>query len=130
MIAAGAVGVVLAGAAARWWNKNRNKIADKIEDTLEDAIEDLTGEDVELGEIVDEVMESADEVVAETVEAVESGEDVVESVKESVAEEVAELKEDLSALTVAQLKLRLKEAGLPVSGTKLTLINRLSEMEE
>ena len=78
MIAAGAVGVVLAGAAARWWNKNRNKIADKIENTLEDAIEDLTGQDVELGEIVDEVMESADEVVAETVEAVESGEDVVE----------------------------------------------------
>ncbi len=73
---------------------------------------------------------AADEVVAETEEVAESGEDVVESVKESVAEEVAELKEDLSALTVAQLKLRLKEAGLPVSGTKLTLINRLSEMEE
>lgn len=135
MYLVGAAGVVIAGAAARWWTKNRNKIADQIEETLdavEDAIESATGVDVELSDAVEEIMEAADEVVETTVEAVESGDsvdEIVEAVTEVVEAEAEELKEDLTALTVAQLKERLKAAGLPVSGTKLTLINRLEGNE-
>jgi hypothetical protein len=45
--------------------------------------------------------------------------------EEAPAEEAAD--EDLSALTVPELKERLKAAGLPVSGKKADLIARLSE---
>jgi len=132
---AGAAGVVIAGAAARWWKKNRSKIAEQLEtalDSVEDAIEDATGVDVELSDAVSEVMEAADEVVETAAEAAEAGdsiEEIVEAVTEVVEAEAEELKEDLTALTVAQLKERLRAAGLPVSGTKLTLINRLEGNE-
>ena len=38
--------------------------------------------------------------------------------------------EDLSKLSVAELKERLKAAGLPVGGKKADLIARLSQEEE
>ena len=44
---------------------------------------------------------------------------------EAEAEAPSEDAEDLSSLTVAQLKERLKAAGLPVSGAKAVLIERL-----
>lgn len=37
--------------------------------------------------------------------------------------------EDLSSFTVPQLKAKLKEAGLPVSGVKAELIERLSTVQ-
>jgi len=47
---------------------------------------------------------------------------------EAVADDVLEAmeSEDLASLTVPELKIRLKEAGLPVSGRKAELIERLS----
>ena len=66
---------------------------------------------------------------AEAAEAGDSIEEIVEAVTEVVEAEAEELKEDLTALTVAQLKERLRAAGLAVSGTKLTLINRLEGNE-
>ena len=45
-------------------------------------------------------------------------------------EEAADEGEDLSKLSVADLKERLKAAGLPVSGKKADLIARLSQEEE
>lgn len=65
----------------------------------------------------DESDNSSDDEVAEVEEAVE---EVVEEAPEAASE-------DLSSLTVAVLKERLKEAGLPVSGKKADLVARLSE---
>ncbi|MBL6885703.1 MAG: SAP domain-containing protein, partial [Candidatus Poseidoniaceae archaeon] len=45
-------------------------------------------------------------------------------------EEVQDEGEDLSSLSVAQLKERCKAAGLTVGGKKADLIARLSEVEE
>jgi len=45
-------------------------------------------------------------------------------------DDVAEAGEDLSKLSVAELKERLKAAGLPVGGKKADLIARLSQEEE
>ena len=46
------------------------------------------------------------------------------------SEEVAEDSEDLSKLSVAELKEKLKAKGLPVGGKKAELIERLSNQEE
>ena len=51
-------------------------------------------------------------------------------VEETEDEEVQDEGEDLSSLSVAQLKERCKAAGLPVGGKKADLIARLSEEEE
>ena len=51
-------------------------------------------------------------------------------VEESEDEEVQDEGEDLSSLSVAQLKERCKAAGLPVGGKKADLVARLSEEEE
>ena len=39
MIAAGGIGVIVAGYAARWWKKNRSTVVEEIADKIEDAIE-------------------------------------------------------------------------------------------
>jgi FKBP-type peptidyl-prolyl cis-trans isomerase 2 len=51
-------------------------------------------------------------------------------VEESEDEEAQDDGEDLSSLSVAQLKERCKAAGLPVGGKKADLVARLSEEEE
>ena len=53
-----------------------------------------------------------------------------EADQESKVEEVVEESApdvDLSSLTVPELKVKLREAGLPVSGKKAELIERLSQ---
>ncbi len=71
-------------------------------------------------EEVEEAEDAPDVLAAEVQEVAEQAEEAPEEVTEAASE-------DLSSLTVAVLKERLKEAGLPVSGKKADLIARLSE---
>lgn len=121
-----------------WWLKNRGKTVTQIADKLEDLVEDLTGKDIELDDVVSDVMDSVEDVVEEAAEevmdALEEGESVSEALEEvaddvvaDVADAVDELQDKLSNLKVAELKELLKTAGLPVSGNKLQLIDRLTK---
>ena len=121
-----------------WWLKNRGKTVTQIADKLEDLVEDLTGKDIELDDVVSDVMDSVEDVVEEAAEevmdALEEGESVSEALEEvaddvvaDVADAVDELQDKLSNLKVAELKELLKTAGLPVSGHKLQLIDRLTK---
>ena len=146
-----AVGFVAVGAGA-WWAKKRGsalKALNDLADSAEEAIEELTGVDVELNEVVEEALEAAEEAVESAVDtleeggslddavdsAVEAAEDSAEDIKEAlddVAEEIIEdLNENLEAtlggMTVTALREMLKERGLPVSGRKAELIQRLLE---
>ena len=101
-----------------------------LADTVAEAVED----------VVDEIKEAVSEVTGElkigsgttavdaAVEgAIEVAEEVVESVKE-VAEAISgDSDSDYESMTVAELKVLLKEAGKPVSGKKAELIERLKE---
>ena len=92
----------VAGIASNWWWENRKKVLGNIEETLEDKIEELTGLDIELGDVVDEIASSAEEVAAEAVEAVESGaslEEIKDTIVESAQDEAFEMVEELSAPT-------------------------------
>lgn len=104
--------------------------AEGLADTVAEAVED----------VVDEIKEAVSEVAGElkigsgttavdaAVEgAIEVAEEVVESVKE-VAEAISgDSDADYESMTVAELKVLLKEAGKPVSGKKAELIERLKE---
>ena len=102
---------------------------------LEDKIEDITGIDVELDSVVDDVVAAAENVVDEVhdtvVDSLESGdslEEVVSDAKTAGEEAIDNVDIDVDAiksLTVAALKERLKAAGLPVSGKKAELVERL-----
>ena len=101
-----------------------------LADTVAEAVED----------VVDEIKEAVSEVTGElkigsgttavdaAVEgAIEVAEEIVESVKE-VAEAISgDSDADYESMTVAELKVLLKEAGKPVSGKKAELIERLKE---
>ena len=120
----------VAGIASNWWWENRKKVLGNIEETLEDKIEELTGLDIELGDVVDEIASSAEEVAAEAVEAFESGaslEEIKDTIVESAQDEAFEMVEELSALKVSELRERLEAVGLPVKGKKAELITRLAE---
>ena len=129
------VAILLASLGLLILNKLRNdkklraKLADAVDD-IEEAIEDATGLDVEISEAVEEVLESvadkAEDVLTDVKEDGELDTDLEEVVDE-IKEEVLEIGEELKDLTVAQLKDRLKELGLPVSGKKADLISRIIE---
>lgn len=129
------VAILLASLGLLILNKLRNdkklraKLADAVDD-IEEAIEDVTGLDVEISEAVEEVIESvadkAEDVLTDVKEDGELDTDLEEVVDE-IKEEVLEIGEELKDLTVAQLKGRLKELGLPVSGKKADLISRILE---
>ena len=55
---------------------------------------------------------------------------VEETEEEHVHDENCNHDEDLSSLSVAELKARCKEAGLPVGGKKADLVDRLSQQDE
>ena len=99
---------------------------------------DKPKKDKQVEEVVEALVDRVEDVVedvADTVsEAVEEGDlsGVTEAVSEVVSEAVVEAKaeldvalEDLEDLTVAGLKERLQELGLPVSGRKQELIDRI-----
>ena len=147
---------VLGGAAAgyltAWWMNNRKKIVDNLSEEIQDAIdhlEDATGLDVpdsleeKIEEVVEAVVNRVEDVVEEAAEvvseAVEEGDlsEVTEDLSEVVAEAVDEAKaeldvalDDLEDLTVAGLKERLVELGLPTKGRKADLIARITEYVE
>jgi predicted transcriptional regulator len=125
---------IATAAVAGWWLKNRGKTIEQIADKIEDAIEDATGIDVELDSVVETIASAAEDVaedvvddVEEALEAGESIEDVVDAAVDSAVESATEEIEDLKALTVAQLKDRLKELNLPITGKKADLLARLQE---
>jgi hypothetical protein len=139
------LGGAVAGYATSWWMNNRKKVVESLSEEIQDAIdhlEDATGLDVpdslenKIDEVVEAVVNRVEDVVedvADTVsEAVEEGESVTEAVSEVVSKAVEEAKveldvaiDDLEDLTVAGLKERLQELGLPVSGRKKELIDRI-----
>ena len=119
--------IILAGlglavsAAAAWWMKNRSTTISSLADAIEDKIEDVTGIDLELDDVV---------AVEDSLEAGDSLEDVADQAADAAAEAIEDVELDLDAiadLTVAALKLRLKELGLPVTGKKAELVKRLVE---
>ena len=128
---------LIASAVAGWWYKKKGNLLTKVADELEDKIEDITGVDVELDDVVDDLVSAAEDVVDEVhdtvVDSLESGDSLAEVVDDAVEagqEAVDNVEIDVDALkdmTVAALKERLKEAGLPVSGKKAELIERLLE---
>ncbi len=112
-------------------------------------LEDATGLDVpdsleeSFGVVVEAVVDRVEDVVEEAAEvvseAVEEGDlsEVTEDLSEVVAEAVDEAKaeldvalDDLEDLTVAGLKERLVELGLPTKGRKADLIARITEYVE
>lgn len=149
-----AIGGFVAVGVGAWWAKKRGaalKTLNELADAAEELIEETTGIDVELNDVVDEVMEAADDVVETVSESLEEGDSLmeiqeaiedsvaesaeeiqeeVEEVAESVAEELIDdlnenLEETLGGMTVTALREMLKERGLPVSGRKAELIQRL-----
>ncbi|MFL2498381.1 MAG: SAP domain-containing protein [Candidatus Thalassarchaeum sp.] len=121
------------------------KQAETVEEDSEGILETISGA---VDDVVDEIKEAATEVAGElaigsgttAVDAavegtIEIAEEVVESVKEvagAVKEEVSEAisgdsDTDYESMTVAELKVLLKDAGKPVSGKKAELIERLKE---
>ena len=146
------VGGYLAGAATSWWVQNRGKVVDSLQEAAADAIdkiEETTGIDVpdSIEDAIDEAVEDVVDRVEDAVEdaadaaedAVEAGdlEAAAEAVKESVSDSIEEAKadldvalDDLEDLTVAGLKERLTELGLPTKGRKAELIARITEYVE
>lgn len=124
-----AVGFVAVGAGA-WWAKKRGsalKALNELADSAEEAIEELTGIDVELNEVVEEALEAAEDAVESAVDTLEEGgslDDVAEEIIEDLNEN---LEATLGSMTVTVLRDMLKERGLPVSGRKAELIQRLLE---
>lgn len=126
---------IAATAAAGWWMKNRSTTISGLADAIEDKIEDVTGIDLELDDVVEDVVAEAEEVAEEVLEAVEDSleagdslEDVADKAADAAAEAIDDVEIDLDALedmTVAALKEKLKEVGLPISGKKADLIKRL-----
>jgi len=94
-------------------------IPDDLEDKIEDAVDDLAED------LLDKVEDVAEDVV-DAVENAESIEDAVEAVRSSLDVSL----EDLEDLTVAGLKERLVELGLPTKGRKAELIARSTEYVE
>ena len=95
-----------------WSDIRRRKILNRINESVEwtdDVISDLEA--------------AEDEYEAENVEPSEEKAD--ESGDEEVTEEAASEETDYSKMSVAELKVLLKEKKLPVSGKKADLIDRL-----
>nr|AIF08155.1 hypothetical protein [uncultured marine group II/III euryarchaeote KM3_27_D02] len=89
---------------------------------LEAAEAGEDGDDEDSEETSDDEEETSDDSESEPEPATE---EAPEAEAEEAPEEVVD--EDLSSLTVPELKEKLKAAGLPVSGKKAELIARLSE---
>ena len=140
------VGGYLAGAATSWWVQNRGKVVDSLQEAAADAIdkiEETTGIDVpdSIEDAIDEAVEDVVDRVEDAVEDADAAEEAIEAgdleaaaeaVKESVSDSIEEAKadldvalDDLEDLTVAGLRERLQELGLPVSGRKKELIDRI-----
>ena len=98
-----------------WSDIRRRKILNRINESV-----DWTDE------VISEFEAAEDEYEAETVEPAETkDEDVPEEEEEETAAEEGPEDVDYSKMSVSELKEMLKEKGLPVSGKKAELIERL-----
>ena len=98
-----------------WSDIRRRKILNRINESV-----DWTDE------VISEFEAAEDEYEAETVEPTETKEeDVPEEEQEETAAEKGSEDDDYSKMSVSELKEMLKEKGLPVSGKKAELIERL-----
>ena len=108
-------------------NKLRLRFSKAVDD-LEDIIEEETGLDLEISEVVNDAIE----------EVANKAEDVLDDIKEdgvldeSLSDVLKELGDTLEsiakaikAMTVTQLKDLLKKQGLPITGKKNDLLERL-----
>lgn len=86
-------------------------------DKAEDKIEDVTGLDIELSEAVEEVLDKALDTADELLEDIEEDGELDADLEEAI--------EEVKKMTVAQLKASLNEKGLPISGKKAELVERL-----
>ena len=106
-----------------WSDIRRRKILNRINESVEwtdDVISDLeAAEDEYEAENVEPSEEKADESGNEEVTEEKASEG------EEVTEEAASEETDYSKMSVAELKVLLKEKKLPVSGKKADLIDRL-----
>ena len=98
-----------------WSDIRRRKILNRINESV-----DWTDE------VISEFEAAEDEYEAETVEPTETkDEDVPEEEQEETAAEKGSEDVDYSKMSVSELKEMLKEKGLPISGKKAELIERL-----
>jgi len=91
-------------------------VPDDLEERIEDATEDLA----------EDVLDAVEDVAENVVEAVENAESIEDAI-EAASETLDVALDDLEDLTVAGLKERLAELGLPQSGRKAELIARIKE---
>jgi len=91
-------------------------VPDDIEERIEDAVDDLA----------EDVLDAVEDVAEDVVEAVEDAGSIQEAV-EAVGDIIDVSLDDLEDLTVAGLKERLTELGLPTKGRKAELIARIKE---
>ena len=139
------VGGYLAGAATSWWVQNRGNVVESLQDAAADAIdtiEEKTGIDIPdsiedaIDEAVEDVVEAAEDAVEDAADAAEEAIDAgdleaaAEAVKDSLSDSLDVALDDLEDLTVAGLKERLVELGLPTKGRKADLIARITEYVE
>lgn len=111
-------------------HQEEQRSAAEVEARKAAALEEAMSEEDDDGETVDG---SAEVDILAAAEALESSEKSEEAAEEAEAEDAPKETpesaddEDLTSLTVAELKTRLKSAGKPVSGKKDELIARLQE---
>ena len=140
------VGGYLAGAATSWWVQNRGKVVESLQDSAGDVIdkiEETTGIDIPdsiedaIDNAVEDVMEDVEEAVDDAAKAAEEAiaagdlEGAAEAIKDSLVESAKDkldvALDDLEDLTVAGLRERLTELGLPTKGRKADLIARITD---
>lgn len=133
-----ALGYLLAFMAGRWTAMRSailTNLADAVSDGI-DKIEDVTGIDIP-DDVEDKIEDAVDDLAEDVLDKVEDvAEDVVESIQEadSIEDAIESAKDvidvaidDLDDLTVAGLKERLEELGLPTKGRKAELIARIKD---
>ena len=140
------VGGYLAGAATSWWFQNRGKVVDSLQDAAADAIdkiEETTGIDIPdsievaienaVEDLIEYVEDAVDVAANAAEEAIEAGdlEAAAKAVKDSLVESAKDKLdvslENLEDLTVAGLRERLTELGLPTKGRKADLIALITD---
>jgi len=131
-------GGYIAGAATAWWVNNRGNVVSALQDSAGDAIdkiEETTGIDIPdsiedaIDQAVEDVMEDVEEAVGDAEEAIKAGDlkEAAEVIKDSLKDKLDVALDDLEDLTVAGLRERLTELGLPTKGRKADLIIRITE---
>ena len=100
----------------------------KAVDDLEDVIEDETGLDLEISEVINEVLEEVLDKTEEVLDDIkEDGvlDESLSDVLKELGDTLESIAKAIKAMTVSQLKDLLKKQGLPITGKKNDLLERL-----